>query len=92
METLSFGQKYRQKMYIGNIIWINGDASFRWSIGPHSAFIEPTTILTTHPSLLKIYELDWKHILHIGNITFVWKHTYIGKIKRHIIRRVARKE
>ena len=30
-------------------------ASFRWSFGPHSAWgsIEPTTILTTHPSLVQ---------------------------------------
>ena len=34
--------------------------------------------------ILKTYELDWKHILHIQNITFVWKHTYVGKnIKKH---------
>ena len=33
---------------------LNGNASFRWSFGPHSAWgsIESTTILTTHPSLL----------------------------------------
>ena len=33
---------------------LNGDASFRWSFRPNSAWgsIESTTILTTHPSLL----------------------------------------
>ena len=27
--------------------------------------------------ILETYELDRKHILHNGNITFVWKHTHI---------------
>ena len=35
---------------------INGGASFRWSFGPHSTWgsIESATILTTHPSLIKL--------------------------------------
>ena len=40
--------------------YLNGDASFRWPFGPHSAWgsKESTTILTTHPSLPLQRSLD----------------------------------
>ena len=51
---------------------INGNASFRWSFGPHSACgsIDLTTIFTTHPSLLSlsilILTLQCKHVSYVN--------------------------
>ena len=44
-----------QTVYEFTWMYLNGGASFRWSIGPFSAWgsIESTTILTTHSSLEK---------------------------------------
>ena len=65
-------------MYIGDIHWkhINLEISF--------AFGNKKCILETCIGY-------WKHKMDIGNITFVWKHTYIGNIERNVIERVARK-